>query len=258
MVAAAEHTDTQETRTFDTVDPGTPLEVWQQWTPSFPPLDLGRCREMIVVAPHPDDEVLGVGGLMSLAAASGIRVSVVAVTDGGASHPGSPTMSEAQLIDERPREARRALTELGLDVDPIRLGFPDGDVAAHEDELARALTELLSGGQGTWCLTPWRGDRHPDHEATARACLTASRRVGIAVLEYPVWMWHWAWPDHPEVPWGRALGITLDDRTAQAKKAAAHRFTSQIQDLSDDPADRAVLPPHILARLLRSEEVVFA
>ncbi|MDJ0394607.1 PIG-L family deacetylase [Rhodococcus sp. G-MC3] len=237
---------------------GTPDSEWAAWDHTFPPLDLSRCREMIVVAPHPDDEVLGVGGLMSKAAAAGIRVSVIGVTDGGASHPGSPTLTPEQLVDARPGEARRALTTLGLDVDPIRLGFPDGGIAEHEDELARALTELLSGGQGTWCLTPWRGDRHPDHEATARATLTAARRVGIAVLEYPVWMWHWAHPGSTDVPWTRGLGIDLDDHTTELKKSAAEQFTTQVTALSDHPADRAVLPPHVLDRLLRSYEVVFA
>lgn len=245
--------------TFDAeVDMGTPESEWSSWGHTFPPLDLARCREMIVVAPHPDDEVLGVGGLMSIAAASGIPVSVVAVTDGGASHPHSPTLTSDALTDIRPKEAQRALRELGLDIDPIRLGFDDGQVAANEEALTHALTGLLSGGQGTWCLTPWRGDRHPDHEATARACLTAARRVGIAVLEYPVWMWHWSHPNDDDVPWGRALTVDLDDRAQACKNAAVQHFTTQIEPLSDHPADRAVLPPHILERLLRSYELVFA
>lgn len=243
---------------FDAAELGTPEAEWSSWNHSLPPLDLSRCREMIVVAPHPDDEVLGVGGLMSIAASAGIPVSVVGVTDGGASHPGSPTLTPDQLIDVRPREARRALATIGLDIDPIRLGFPDGGVAEHEDELARALTELLSGGPGTWCLTPWRGDRHPDHEATARATLTAARRVGIAVLEYPVWMWHWARPDCTDVPWSRGFEIDLDERTARVKKEAVQQFTTQVAPLSDHPADRPVLPTHVLDRLLRSYEVVFA
>ncbi|MGA9871066.1 MAG: PIG-L family deacetylase [Rhodococcus sp. (in: high G+C Gram-positive bacteria)] len=248
----------QASRGFDTTTHGTSETEWSAWNRPFPALDLSRCTELVVVAPHPDDEVLGVGGLMSIAAASGIAVTVIAVTDGSASHPGSPTMSAAELEAERPRETRRALARLGLDIDPIRLGFADGDVSGQEDELARALTELLSGGPGTWCLTPWRADRHPDHEATARATLTAAKRVGIAVLEYPVWMWHWARPDHPDVPWGRALSVELDAQVQQNKRLAAQEFATQIAPLSTHPADAAILPPPVLDRLLRSYEVVFA
>lgn len=251
-------TESVESVLLDTTVKGTPESEWASWQPGFTPLDVSRCREMIVVAPHPDDEVLGVGGLMAMASAAGIRISVVAVTDGGSSHPGSPTMSADQLMSARPREVRCALARLGVDVDPLRLGFVDGDVAEHEEELTRALTELLSGGPGTWCLTPWRGDRHPDHEATARATLTAARRAGIAVLEYPIWMWHWARPEHREVPWGRAFGIDLDEDVAESKRVAAQEFTTQIAPLSDHDADQAILPPHALARLLRSYEVVFA
>lgn len=242
---------------FTTEEQGTPESVWSSWHRRYPALDLSRCREIVVVAPHPDDEVLGVGGLMALAAASGIPVSVVAVTDGGASHPGSPTMTPDALVAERSRESVRALNCLGLDVDPIRLGFDDGDVSAHEVELGRALTELLPEEPGTWCLAPWRGDGHPDHEATARACSAAADRLSITAIEYPVWMWHWAQPDDPRVPWARACGVELSPDIADAKRRAALQFATQIAPLSLDPADRAILPPYVLDRLLRSYEVVF-
>lgn len=245
-------------RSFDASTYGTPESDWRSWNQKYSPLDLSSCREMIVVAPHPDDEVLGVGGLMSIAAASGVRVSVVSVTDGGASHPGSPTMTPEKLVSERPRESRRALAHLGVDLDPIRLGFPDGAVPEHELELTRALIPLLSGGPGTWCVTTWRGDKHPDHEATARACLAAARPAGIAVLEYPVWMWHWAHPSDNEVPWGRAFGVDLDEHTVGRKQAAVAEFRTQIAPLSDHPADRAVLPSYVTDRLVRPYEVVFA
>ncbi|WP_072804829.1 PIG-L deacetylase family protein [Rhodococcoides yunnanense] len=246
------------TPTFDASELGTPESTWAAWDHTYTPLDLSRCRELIVVAPHPDDEVLGVGGLMSAAVAAGIEVTLVAVTDGGGSHAGSPTISAEQLIAERPEESRRALAVLGVETEPVRLGFDDGDVESREADLAHALTQLLTGGPGTWCLTTWRGDGHPDHEATARACLTAAARTGIAVLEYPVWMWHWAHPNHPDVPWGRAFGIDLDADVLAAKRAAVREFATQIAPLSDHPADRAVLPPHVVDRLLRPVEVVFA
>lgn len=246
------------THSFDTdSDSGTPESEWRAWGRTFPPLDLARCSKLVVVAPHPDDEVLGVGGLMSIAAAAGIEVSVIAVTDGGASHPGSPTLSPADLVSERPRESERAVARLGVRTAPIRLGFEDGAVAEHEDELAHALTDSLHGGPGTWCLTAWRGDGHPDHEATARACITAASRTGIAIFEYPIWMWHWGYPDHPDVPWSRAFEVDLGANAREAKEAAVQEFRTQIAPLSEHPADRAVLPPFALERLLRPREVIF-
>ena len=56
----------------------------------------------------------------------------------------------------------------------------------------RGLTDLLS--PDTWCAATWRGDGHPDHDAVGRAAATACDAVGCRLLEYPVWMWHWARP----------------------------------------------------------------
>lgn len=235
---------------------GTPERTWAGWGRTFPALSLQGCRRLVVVAPHPDDEVLGVGGLMAVAVAAGIDVQVVAVTDGGASHPGSPTLTPTQLVAMRPRESEAALGDLGVVRAPVRVRLPDGAVAGNEQHLAEALEPLL-GGTGTWVLTTWRGDGHPDHEATGRATATACGRAGARLLEHPVWAWHWSHPDDPRVPWGRARSIALPGPVQRAKHAAVARFATQVHPLSDHPADAAVLGPHVLARLLRPHEVVF-
>ena len=71
--------------------PGTDESVWsactelRELTPySVPPPDSGR---VVVVAPHPDDEVLGAGGALASLAVRGARLLLVAVTDGEASDP---------------------------------------------------------------------------------------------------------------------------------------------------------------------------
>jgi hypothetical protein len=59
---------------------GTSEEQWQAWPElgAWPELDLGEASVPVVVAPHPDDEVLGVGGTMAILGS----VKVVAVTNG--------------------------------------------------------------------------------------------------------------------------------------------------------------------------------
>jgi hypothetical protein len=49
-----------------------------------------------------------------------------------------------------------------------------------------------------------RGDGHPDHEAVGRAARSAARRTDAILLEYPIWMWHWAFTDDFAVSWSRA------------------------------------------------------
>ncbi|WP_225438027.1 PIG-L deacetylase family protein [Candidatus Frankia nodulisporulans] len=238
-------------------DAGTPASVWQQWEPGWPEFDLtDPPPRVVVVAPHPDDEVLGVGGLLVRLSELGARITVVAVTDGDGSHPGSPTLSARQLAQHRIAEQHAALTALGLGQAPVpRAELPDGQVTGHEAALAAFVEPLLTAD--TWVLTTWRGDRHPDHEATGRAAALAARRAGARLVEYPVWTWHWAVPADPAVPWSRARSVSLPERVVRDRRRAVDCYRTQIAPLSQHPADAAVLPPPFLARLLRASETVF-
>jgi LmbE family N-acetylglucosaminyl deacetylase len=231
---------------------GTAEARWQAWPAphDWPALELNPGLPPIVVAPHPDDEILGVAGLLTMLGAG----ELVAVTDGEASHPGSSVHTPASLTALRRSETTAALARLGLAGAPVhRLGQPDGGI--DEDALTAALTPLLSPGR--WCLATWRGDGHPDHEATGRAAARACERTGARLLEYPIWTWHWAEPDDPRVPWDRARRVPLTAAARAAKTAAVEAFASQIHPLGPDPADAAILPPHVLARFARPFEVVF-
>ncbi|MEN0138419.1 MAG: PIG-L family deacetylase [Rhodococcus sp. (in: high G+C Gram-positive bacteria)] len=240
---------------------GTPEDVWQPWlaTVRCPPIPLPECDRMVVVAPHPDDEILGVGALMATAATAGVPVQVVAVTDGGASHPQSPTFSPAALEFARIAESNRATKLLGVG-EPLRLGLPDGGVSAHERELTARLVDVLTAtaraGETVWVVATWRGDGHPDHEATGRAAAEACSITGHRMVEYPVWMWHWARPGEPSVPWNRIRALAPTADILARKRRAVDEFRTQILPLSEDPRDAAILPPWVLARLLRTTERV--
>ena len=67
---------------------GTPEHAWLGWQTlrTLPELTPRR-RRVLVVAPHPDDEILAAGGLLVELAARGAEISVLALTDGEASHP---------------------------------------------------------------------------------------------------------------------------------------------------------------------------
>ncbi|WP_236705440.1 PIG-L deacetylase family protein, partial [Frankia sp. ACN1ag] len=151
------HEDTPEAgRPF--TDDGTPEPVWRAWQPGWSELDLTPAPPaVVVVAPHPDDEVLGVGGLLVRLHGLGAAITVVAVTDGDASHPGSPTLAPAELARRRIAEQHAALTALGLAQVPVhRIGLGDGRVAGHEAALADQVEPLLT--PGCWVLTTYTGD----------------------------------------------------------------------------------------------------
>ncbi|UGT60338.1 PIG-L deacetylase family protein [Nocardia asteroides] len=209
---------------------------------------------LVLIAPHPDDEVLGLGAFTAALTDRGVPVTIVAVTDGDASHPGSPTHTPAALAELRRRESATAAAVLGV-TEIVHLGLPDGAVTDHEDRLGELLAPHLPAGATV--AVPFHADGHPDHEATARAGAAAARARGLLVLQYPIWLWHWSRPDDPDIDWTRARRLPATPGGAERKRRAALAFTSQIAPLSAHPADRAVLPAHVLARLLDLPEVVF-
>ncbi len=229
---------------------GTSEAIWAAWAGlARRPLASPACwGSAVVVAAHPDDEVLGVGGIMALLAASGARLRLVSVTDGEASHPGPA--GAGPLGRRRTAETAQALRALGAPhTEVVRLRLPDTGVAAHEDELSARLAGLTEGFDV--CLAPWDQDVHADHEAAGRAARRASGRT----LSYPVWMWHWAVPGDPRVPWGRALRVPLPAREVARKRAAVGCFASQLEDRGAGLGP--VLAPGTVAHFRRDVEVLF-
>lgn len=235
-------------------DGGTPVESWTDWDHDFAPLNLGDCQGLTVIAPHPDDETLGMGATVAMLCAAGVDVQVVTVSDGGAAYPGRSEAGRAELEAVRRAEVRRSMGLLGAS-EPITLGMPDGELSRHQQRLTERIAQLLAEfPPGRWCAATWRGDGHPDHEAVGRAAAAAAAATGAVLVEYPVWMWHWARPDDPAVPWRRVRRVSLTDEAVNLKRRAVQCFTSQTQPTQHaDP----VLPLAVLDRLLAVGEVVF-
>jgi LmbE family N-acetylglucosaminyl deacetylase len=136
------------------------------------------------------------------------------------------------------------------------LGLPDGELADHEDWITETLTEILAeAGPATWCAATWRGDGHSDHEAVGLAASAACARTGTTLLEYPVWMWHWAFPADEAVPWDRAYSVPAPGWASERKLRAAQCYRSQFERSGNGAAPR--LPGCVLPRLRAVGEVVF-
>ncbi|MBV9093737.1 MAG: PIG-L family deacetylase [Streptosporangiaceae bacterium] len=230
--------------------PGTSETRWRRWPGllASPVLNVTRWVSAVIVAAHPDDEVLGAGGVMSVLAATGARLRVIAVTDGEASHPGH--RDTAELVRRRAQERAEALRALGAtDAEVIRLGLPDSGLAALDSQITAAFEDLVTGFEV--CLAPWESDLHADHEAVGRA----ARQAGKQTFFYPVWMWHWARPAAPSVPWGQAVRVVLPPAVAARKQAAIRCFRSQLKPRA--PGAPPVLPPGFVTHFCRDYEVLF-
>ena len=106
---------------------------------------------MLVIAPHPDDETLGAGGLIARQRMRGMDVIVAAVTDGENCYPDSVGMGEIRCLEQE-----GALKRLGVERDNIvRLRLPDSAVSSNEEELVERLMPLVSSE--THVVAPWPG-----------------------------------------------------------------------------------------------------
>lgn len=245
------------------VGSGTSIEAWarSRHLAEVGHIDLQNLvpagHRAVIVAPHPDDEVLGCGGLLQVLSRAGNPLQLISVTDGDASHPGSLRWPVARLLQTRPLESAEALRRLEIDVGTlpwIRAALPDSAVAAHEDRLHKLIGEALRPGDVVFAT--WRQDGHCDHEAVGRAAAAAARAVGARLVEVPIWAWHWADPEDPRLPWQRARKLVLDEGMLARKREAMQAHASQLEgdpDIHLPP----VLDVHALERLLRPFEVFF-
>jgi LmbE family N-acetylglucosaminyl deacetylase len=239
---------------------GTPEPIWEQWqglaslrTQPFNTWLPAKAR-LVVIAPHPDDEILACGALLSMHAARGGESLIVSITDGEASHEGTPESRPRRLAAMRRAERAKGLSILGLrDVGVCRFGLPDGRVSHHGEQLVARFRALLKPTDVV--VTTWRRDGHPDHDITGIAAARACLAVGCRLNEAPIWMWHWAQPDDARVPWHRLRGLEVRPRELSRKQAALAAHVSQLDPRGD--ADGPVLDTAILARSARNREYFF-
>jgi len=248
--------------TFAHTDQGTGAAAWDAAglgaAPELP-LDAAELAGMrfVVLAAHPDDETLGAGGLMASLAALGAQVEVVLCTAGEGSHPDSPTTSPDQLAQARLTEFAGALTALGLKDCWTFLGLPDRGLQAHTEAIATAVRESVQRLPGApdrlAIVAPYRSDGHGDHDALGAVGAEVARKDGHALLEYPIWFWHWAVPHGGD--WRQWVRFHLDEPARTAKKLAMAEHATQVQPLSPLPGDETLLDGKFLEHFSRGYEV---
>ncbi len=240
-------------------DSGTAEPQWvddTRWAdvPALTLLDESHLERVVVVAAHPDDETLGAGGLIVAAAAAGLHVDVVVLTDGEASHPDSPSTTPPRLAAIRRSETRAAVRHLSPGSTVIFADLGDGRLKVSLTEAVSTLVDVIGeDGRKTLLVAPWRGDRHPDHEAAGRAAAIAAERTDARLLEYPIWLWHWAAPD--EAPWAAMRALALPPAARTTREAALACHASQVLPLSHAAGDEVLLSADLLAHFHRDREV---
>ncbi|MGP5319177.1 PIG-L family deacetylase [Arthrobacter rhombi] len=222
----------------------------------------GRGGKLVVIASHPDDETLGAGGLIFSALNAGANVHVIVCTSGEASHPDSLTHGPERLAALRQTELATALGMLAADAPGAEtptwshLGLPDGRLNQYRTVLEDALESALqpeapdihvradiSGAPAPWrpvVAAPYRFDGHTDHDTAGASAASVCARFGCALLEYPIWYWHWAHPTSNR-QWAHWKSLVLRPAARVVKSKALMAHQSQIAPLSHLPGDEVLL-----------------
>nr|WP_294509940.1 PIG-L deacetylase family protein [uncultured Rhodopila sp.] len=225
-------------------------EAWRT-LPFGDPDDIIGSGTCLVLAPHPDDESLGCGGLIAACIAAGRPPLVAILTDGAGSHPRSGAFPPERLRAVRAQEARQAVAELGLPEE--RLAFLDqrDTGAPHDgpafDAVVAKLLALVEGEAAcTAILAPWRYDPHCDHQAASLLAASVAKKAGIRHIAYPVW--GWTLPDDTAIPEAPGAGWRLNiEAFLPAKQNAIRAHQSQFGGLIDDDPTGFRLPEALLA-----------
>ena len=185
---------------------------------------------VLVLAPHMDDETFGCGGTLARTAAAGTAITVAYLTDGSKGYAGSENADqesdevrevEAHLVNTRKQEAAGASRLLGVRQNKF-LGFPDTRLAASDDAVG-CIAELIAELRPDNILLPFLTDWHVDHWMTNCILIAAAGRASlpesVRVWGYEIWA---------PVAANAVVDITT---TVDIKKAAMQVYASQLRDV---------------------------
>lgn len=171
---------------------------------------------ILVIAPHPDDEIIGIGGYLIDRIRSGKRVAIVYLTDGEKS---LEELEPSVVALERHNLTCNVLSRLGLPEEHVRwLHLPDGSIprlGSDRFEHAKSQIEAIISDISpdaifvTHPLDTWPYDHVAAFELTEKAVHAAGVRCSI----YGYWVWLWysvSWKNLSGIRWGQICRIPVN------------------------------------------------
>lgn len=143
-------------------------------------------KNVLVLAPHPDDDIIGCGGTLNMYRQNGATITVVYMTDGRKGKP-AYDYDEDTLVSERREEARKAAAIIGIDK-LLFLDNRDSELSATPKTILR-ISDILSEVKPEAVFLPFLLDNHMDHKATNDIFVMASREYNSNILCYGYEIW---------------------------------------------------------------------
>jgi LmbE family N-acetylglucosaminyl deacetylase len=135
---------------------------------------MDKKNNILIVAPHADDEILGCGGIISKYAGNGDDVYIVIVTN---ANIGAPDLFSADDINKVRNEALKAHQLLKV-TKTFFLDFPAPRLETHPSyEISDAITKIIYENNIHSMFIPHKGDIHRDHTVVYYSCLVAARPI---------------------------------------------------------------------------------
>ena len=152
---------------------------------------------VLVIAPHPDDEIIGCGGSLIKHLIAGRNIDILYMTSGDKGVNAGKVKDMAKV---RENEAIQAWEFLGLNSKRLHfLRLPDAELTFTPD-ISNKINKVIRQLRPATIYLPHRLDNHPDHEATYSLCIDAIEKAGYSyaiadlepwycptVLAYEVW-----------------------------------------------------------------------
>ena len=155
--------------------------------------DTSRFSKVLIISPHPDDEVFGCGGLVQSLVQAGKQVEVLIMSKGEAVHRPCCPDEENTIVQARAGLTYAANGVLGIVPEHIhRLDFPDGSFSSvkEDDDMVKALGDLIREIAPTEVFIPHPYENSPDHVAATRLAEQVLRNHIGKVYYYCVWTWY--------------------------------------------------------------------
>lgn len=176
----------------------------------------------LVIAPHPDDEIIGCAGLIQSLLQNGKQVDIILMTGGGSSHHGCCNIDEETLINARRRLTKDAAQIIGLSADRIHfLDYPDGSISTDNPETEKLL-ELITDLSPDAIFVPHKGDGWSDHIMTGEIVRDIIKdNKSISLYEYCVWFWYY---NYWNIDWKQARVLKMTKQQAKTKNQAIDAY----------------------------------
>ena len=178
---------------------------------------------ILVIAPHPDDEVLGCGGTIGRLSREGNTVTLCIVTK-----PYPPDWS-TEYIEKKAVEIEKSNKKLGIS-QTIFLGFPSVKLdTVPQKELNDSLSRVIADKKPDIVFIPHNGDLNKDHRIVHEAALVATRPLSSPVKKIL------AYETLSETEWGHSIaqfrpGVYIDiTGFIELKKEAMRLFETELK-----------------------------